>query len=108
MDQQPVWHLDVAEILRDLGRLHHGAPDQRDLASILESLIDRQLDAMDRRREARDEQAAVRGGEDLLKFGPYSAFAGRVALALDVGRILKERQHAFLAVFSKGKIGRAS
>ena len=32
----------------------------------------------------------------------HGAFARRVALALDVGRILEQRQHAFFAVFGEG------
>ena len=102
MNQQAVRNLDVAEVLRDLGRLSHGTPDQRDLAAVLEGLVDRQLDAVDRRREARDEQPALGGGENLLELRADGALARRVALALDVGGILKQRQHAFLAVFGKG------
>ena len=102
MNQQPVRHLDVAEVLRDLGRLHHGAADQRDLAAVLEGLIDRQLDAMDRRREAGDEQPPLGRGEDLLELGAHRALAGRVAVALDVGRILEQRQHALFAVLGEG------
>ena len=92
----------IAQILRDLGRLHHRAPHQRNLAAVLEGLIDGQLNAMDRRREAGDEQTAFGAGEDFLEARTNRAFARRVALALHVGRILKQRQHAFLAVLGKG------
>ena len=57
---------------------------------------------MDRRRKAGDEQAALGARENLLKARAHRAFARRVAAALDVGRILKQRQHAFLAVFGEG------
>ena len=102
MNQQPVRDIDVAEVLRDLGRLHHGAADQRDLASVLERQLHRQLDAMDGRREAGDEQLLPGAGEDFLEARAHRAFARRVAAALDVGRILEQRQHAFLAVLGEG------
>ena len=38
MNQHPVGHVDVAQVLRDLCRLHHRAADQRNLAAVLERL----------------------------------------------------------------------
>ena len=40
--------------------------------------------------------------ENLVKLAPHGALARRVTLALDVGRILKQRQHALFAVFGEG------
>src|SRR5215475_5982818 len=40
--------------------------------------------------------------EYLVEFAADSAFAGRVSLALNIGGILKEREHAFFAVFGEG------
>src|SRR3954454_13493249 len=40
--------------------------------------------------------------EDFLELGADSAFAGCVSAALDVGGILKEREHTFFAVFGEG------
>jgi hypothetical protein len=48
MNEQPVGNLKVTQILGDLSGLHHRASDQRNLAAILKSLIDGQLDAVDR------------------------------------------------------------
>ena len=62
----------------------------------------RQLDAMDGRREAGDEQPAFGPREDLVELAAHGAFAGRVAGALDVGGILEQRQHAFFAVLGEG------
>ena len=64
--------------------------------------FDRQLDAVNRRREARDEQAALGVGENFVELAAHGALAGRVSLALDVGGILKQRQHAFFAVLGEG------
>ena len=41
-------------------------------------------------------------GEHFVELPPHRALAGRVAFALDVGRILEQRQHAGLAVFGEG------
>src|SRR5262249_53762888 len=71
-------------------------------ASVTEGKLDGQLDAMDRRREAGDEEPASRPGEDFFELRTDGEFAGRVAGALDVGRILKECKHPVLAVFSEG------
>ncbi len=57
---------------------------------------------MDRRREAGDEQPPVGHGKDFFKLAAHGALAGRVAGALDVGGILKQREHAFFAVFGEG------
>ena len=40
--------------------------------------------------------------EDFIKLAADRALTRRVSLALDVGRILKQRQHAFLAVLGEG------
>ena len=40
--------------------------------------------------------------EDLVEARDDGALAGRVAGALDVGRVLQQRQHAALAVFGEG------
>src|SRR5664280_1167009 len=102
MNQQSLGRLDVAEVLRDLRRLHHGAADQRQLAPIFEGLLHGQLDAMDRGGETGDKQSPLGARENLLKARTHGAFAGRVTAALYVGGILKERQHSLLAVFGKG------
>ena len=57
---------------------------------------------MYRRREAGDEQLALGARENLLEACTHRAFAWRVARALDVGRILEQRQHALLAVLGEG------
>ena len=92
---------DVSEVFGDLGGILHRAADETNLAPVLARHVDGQLDAMNRRREAGDEQAPLGADKDFFKLAMHRAFAGRVALALDVGRILQERQHAFFAVLGK-------
>ena len=75
---------------------------KRDLASVLVRQFEGQLDAMDGRREAGDEKPALGAGEDFVELAAHGALAGRVAVALDVGGILKQRQHALFAVFGEG------
>src|SRR5271165_6406605 len=85
MNQRTVWNVDVAKVLGDFSRLHHRAPDQRYLAPVFEGLFYRQLDAMDRRGEARDEQPSFGARKYFFKSRTHGAFARRVAAALDIG-----------------------
>ena len=41
-------------------------------------------------------------GENLFKFCAHRAFTGRITAALNVGRVLEQRQHALFAVLGKG------
>src|ERR1700688_4700611 len=58
--------------------------------------------AVNRRREAAEEQLLLGTREDLVQSRLYRPLAGGVAGAIDVGRVLEEGQHAPLAVLSKG------
>src|SRR4030081_360300 len=70
---------------------------------MLPSQLGGQLDAMDGGRKARNEQAPLGAGKDLLKLPPYGSFARRVAGALYVGGVLEQCQDPpSLAVFRKG------
>ena len=102
MDQQAVGHVKIAEVLRDLGRIVHRAADKRDLAPVLLRQLDSQLDAMDRRRETGDEQPPLGARKDLVELAADGPLAGRVSMALYVGRILQQREHAFFAVLGEG------
>ena len=102
IDDEAVGNFDVAEIFGDLGGVVHGAADEGDFASVLVGEFDGEIDAVDRRREAGDEEPALGVGENFVELAADGAFAGRVSLALDVGGILKQREHAFFAVFGEG------
>ena len=52
MDHHAVGNLDVTQVFRDFGGVLHGAADEADLAAVLSRHIHRQLDAVNRRREA--------------------------------------------------------
>ena len=99
---QTVGNLDVAEVFGNLGGVVHGAADESDLASVLVRQFDGQLDAVNGRREAGNEEPALGVGENFVKLAAHRALARRVALALDVGRILKQGQHALFAVLGEG------
>ena len=62
----------------------------------------RQPDAVNRRREARNKKPPLRVGEYFVKLAAHGALAGRVTLALNVSGILKQREHALLAIFGEG------
>src|ERR1017187_9493667 len=95
-------NVDVAQVLSDLGALHHGAADDGYFAAMRPRQLHRDADAIDRRGEAGEEQLPFCSREDLVEARNDGPLAGRVAGALDVGRVLKERQDAALAVLGKG------
>ena len=102
IDDEAFGDFDVAEIFGDLGGVVHGASDESDFASVLMREFYGEVDAVDRTGEAGDEEAALGVGENFVELAADGALAGSVSLALDVGGILKEREHAFFAVFGEG------
>ena len=102
IDHEAVGNFQIAEIFGDFGRVVHRAADERDFAAVLVGQFDGQPDAVNGRGKAGDEKTPLGMREDFVKFAADGALAGRVALALDVGGILKQRQHALFAVFGKG------
>ena len=102
MNQQPFGNLDIAQIFGDLGGTVHGTPDKCYFSAVLPGQFDGELEAMNRRRKAGDEQPAFGAGENLVKLAPHRPLARGVSLALDVGRVLEQSEHAFFAVFGKG------
>src|SRR2546425_8657315 len=101
MNQQTFGNLDIAEMLSDLRRTGHGAAYERNFASVLPGELYCQLNAMDRRRKTRNKQPALGAGKDFIELPPHRPLAGRITLALNVGAVLKQGQHALFAVFGK-------
>src|SRR5579872_6694997 len=56
---------------------------------------------MDGGRKTRDKQSPFCTREHLVKLAPYRSFAWGVALAFNVGRILKQGQNTLFAVLGK-------
>ena len=77
--------VEVAEVLRDLGRVIDGAADDGDLAAVLVGEVHGDADAMDGGREAGEEELLFGAGEDVVEGGDDGLFAGGPALAVDVG-----------------------
>jgi hypothetical protein len=69
---------------------------------VLASQLKGDTDAIDGGREAGEEELLFGLREDFVETGNDGAFAGCVAGALDVGRVLKQGQDAALAVFGEG------
>src|SRR5215469_12437550 len=102
IDHQAFGNFDVSQILGNLGGVGHGAANEGDLASVLLCQLDREIDAVDGRRETGDKEATLGVGENFVELAAYGALAGGVSATLHIGRILKQRQHAFLAVLGEG------
>src|SRR5437762_7393 len=79
IDDEAAGYVEVPEVLRDLGALHHGAADDRDLALVLAGQFHRDADTVDRRREAAKEELFAGTGEDLVEAWAHGTLAGRVA-----------------------------
>ena len=62
----------------------------------------RDANAIDRRREAAEEELLLGLRENFVQAGNDGAFAGRVAGALDIGGVLQKGEHAAFAVFGEG------
>src|SRR6185369_10384842 len=94
--------IDVSEVLGNLRRFGHRSSNQCNLPVVLMSQFQRELDAVDRRREAGDEQPLLGALEDVVKSRTNCAFTGRIAGTLHIRRVLEQCQHTFLAVFGEG------
>src|ERR1035441_8130466 len=101
MDQHALGNLDITQVFGDLGRVVHGAAYETNLAAVVPRHVDGELDAVDRGREAGDEQAPLGADKYLFKLAADRALAGCVALPLDIGGILQQKQHTFFAVLGE-------
>src|SRR6266853_2823503 len=63
--------------------------------------VNRQLDAVNRRRETRNKETSLGADKHLFKLAMNRALTRRVTLSLDVSRILQESQHSLFAVLRK-------
>ena len=91
MNEQAVGNLDVVEVLGDFGGVGHGAANHGHFAAVFGRQLQRQLDAMNGRRETGDKDAAFGAGKHFLELAAHGTLAGRIAGALHVGGILKKR-----------------
>src|ERR1017187_8831500 len=101
MDQHALGNLDITQVFGDLGRVVHGAAYETNLAAVVPRHVNGELDAVDRGREAGDEQTPLGADKYLFKLAADRALAGCVALPLDIGGILQQKQHTFFAVLGE-------
>ena len=84
----------------------HRAPDERDLAPEAGGRVDDLLHAVDVRREARHDDAALAAGEDLLELRPDDGLGERPAGAVGVRRVAAEQQQPVAAQLGEpGHVG---
>src|SRR5579864_3092533 len=101
MDKQAVGNINVAEVGGDLGGIGHRATHEGDFAAVIISKLDGQLDAMNARGEARDEEPLVDTCKDFIKLAAHGALAGCIAGALDIRGVLKQGKHALFAILGE-------
>ena len=89
--------LHVAEVGRDLCDVFHAAARNGDLAPALRRGVHDLLDAVDVGGERRDDDALLAALEEAVEGPSHGALAHRVARALNVRRIRKQRKDALLA-----------
>ena len=102
LDDEALRGLDVAEILGDFSGVIDGAADDGDLAAVLVGEIHGDADTVDGGREAGEEELLFRLREDVVERGDDGGFAGGIALAVDVGRVLQEGEDALVAELGEG------
>jgi hypothetical protein len=97
----------VAELAADGDVLAHRAADQRDLAVERRGGVDDLLHAVDVGGEAGDDDAALGAREDLLEVRADDRLRRREAVAVGVGRVAAEQQHALGAELREARdVGR--
>src|SRR5579864_1255821 len=101
MDKQAVGNINIAEVGSDLGGIGHRATHEGDFAAVIIGKLDGQLDAMNTRGEAGDEEPLVHPSKDFIKLAAHGALAGCVAGALDIGGVLKKCKHALFAILGE-------
>ena len=75
IDDQPLGNVDVAQVLRNLGALHHGAANNGHLAPMLAGQVQGNPDAVDRRGEATEEELLLGAREDLVQARNHGRFS---------------------------------
>src|SRR5712692_7201119 len=96
--QQPIRNIEIAKPVGDLDVLLHRAPQHADSAIELLRDVKDDLQTMNRRSKRRDDDAAFGLGKDFFESRNYRAFGWRAAGHSRVGRVGKQRQHAFLSI----------
>ena len=107
LDEHPLGHVDVAQRAADVRVLAHRAADEADLAvQVRRGGVDDLLHAVDVRREARDDDAALAAAEDVLQVRADDRLAGGEARAVGVRRVAAEQQQALAAELGQaGDVG---
>ena len=88
---------DIAELERDIDDIDHAAAKNGDMTLIAHGRVDDLLDAVNVRRERRDNNAAARVVERLVKSCTDRALRRRMAFALRIRRIGHEHEDAAVA-----------
>ena len=97
VDDRALRRRDVAELQRDVDDVDHAAAEHGDVALVADGCVDDLLDAVDVRRERRDDDAAARIVESAVKCRTDRALRRRMALALRIRRIRHEHEDTAVA-----------
>ena len=96
-EQDVVGQVQQSEVVGDLRGGVHAAAEEGDFSTELRREINDLLEAVNRRAEARDDQAAF-GAIECPRNAGNRALAFRVSGPIDVGGIRQEQQNAAVAV----------
>ena len=100
-DQYAVRNIEQSVPVRDFRYRNHAAAHQRHFAAELVRKIENQLQAVNRRTEAGNEQPVLRPVENVFQARTHGAFGIRIARPVRIGRIGKQQQNAALAVIGQ-------
>ena len=100
-DKAAVGNSKPVQLVGDFNVVHHAAPDETNLSPAHRRDVDHLLNAVNRAREAREDNLSRRGAAKLFKRHRHGAFGWREARPLDVRAVAEEREHAFLPVARK-------
>ena len=97
LDEDVLRHVQVSEVARDVDVLTEGAPDQANLALVLERYVDRLLHPVHVGGEGGDQNASLALGDDLTEDLAHGLLGQRHPRALGVRRITEKKVHAAVA-----------
>ena len=100
-DQLRIGNIQVVKILRDLKRVLHRSAHNGNFAAVCRSQVGGNPQAMNRRGKAAEKKPLFCARKYFVQRGANGAFAGCVAMSIDIGGILQEGKDATFSIFGE-------